>query len=109
MGEFIIKLDIDKIPDCCGECEMPDAICDKRMVMWFRDTENGRVNGFHARHPDCPIVGALNEKNVAEWLARRGMSIISWDLLHEIKRSGLIMSPLPEVKDHIADAGKFPV
>ena len=77
--------------------------------MWFRDAENGRVNGFHARHPDCPIVGALNEKTVAEWLARRGMSIISWDLLHEIKRSGLITFPLPEVKDHIADAGKLPL
>lgn len=37
------------------------------------------------------------------------MSIISWDLLNEIKRSALIMFPLPEVKDHIADAGKLPV
>ena len=59
MREYIVRLDLPDMPECCSKCNMPDAICSRRMLMWTRN--NGTINGFNSRHPDCPIIAVMPE------------------------------------------------
>ena len=61
MRECIVRVDLPDMPECCSKCNMPDAICSRRMLIWTRN--NGRMDGFNSRHPDCPIVAVPPEKH----------------------------------------------
>lgn len=92
MSEIVLKSSFSEIPKSCSECEMPDAVCDRRMLIWTRD--EGKKHGFNSRHPDCPIVTVLPEGHgdLVDWndveraLTATFTNIVEDEILHGTQR-----------------------